>query len=92
MFLWHFPSRRRARVLPGALSGGARTFLPRLMAGAATRPPGVLSIASSGSPWWARQGSNLRPIGYEPTALPLSYGPDTAFYAGPPPPAKAPFP
>ena len=25
--------------------------------------------------WWARQGSNLRPIGYEPTALPLSYGP-----------------
>ncbi len=24
---------------------------------------------------WARQGSNLRPIGYEPTALPLSYGP-----------------
>ena len=25
--------------------------------------------------WWARQGSNLRPIGYEPTALPLSYEP-----------------
>ena len=25
--------------------------------------------------WWARQVSNLRPIGYEPTALPLSYGP-----------------
>ena len=25
--------------------------------------------------WWARQGSNLRPIGYEPTALPLSYRP-----------------
>ena len=24
---------------------------------------------------WARQGSNLRPIGYEPTALPLSYEP-----------------
>ena len=24
---------------------------------------------------WARQGSNLRPIGYEPTALPLSYRP-----------------
>jgi hypothetical protein len=24
---------------------------------------------------WARQDSNLRPIGYEPTALPLSYGP-----------------
>ena len=25
--------------------------------------------------WWARQDSNLRPIGYEPTALPLSYEP-----------------
>lgn len=25
--------------------------------------------------WWARQGSNLRPTGYEPAALPLSYGP-----------------
>ena len=29
-----------------------------------------------GLTWWARQGSNLRPIGYEPTALPLSYEPD----------------
>ncbi len=26
---------------------------------------------------WARQDSNLRPIGYEPTALPLSYEPPT---------------
>jgi hypothetical protein len=26
--------------------------------------------------WWAQQGSNLRPNGYEPSALPLSYGPD----------------
>ena len=25
--------------------------------------------------WWARKGSNLRPSGYEPRALPLSYGP-----------------
>ena len=24
---------------------------------------------------WARQGSNLGPAGYEPDALPLSYGP-----------------
>ncbi len=24
---------------------------------------------------WARQGSNLRPTGYEPVALPLSYWP-----------------
>ena len=29
----------------------------------------------SGHVKWARQGSNLRPIGYEPTALPLSYRP-----------------
>ncbi len=29
----------------------------------------------SGNKKWARQGSNLRPIGYEPTALPLSYEP-----------------
>jgi hypothetical protein len=25
--------------------------------------------------WWARQGSNLGPNGYEPSALPLSYEP-----------------
>ena len=25
---------------------------------------------------WARQDSNLRPSGYEPRALPLSYGPE----------------
>lgn len=25
--------------------------------------------------WWARQDSNLEPTGYEPVALPLSYGP-----------------
>jgi formate-dependent phosphoribosylglycinamide formyltransferase (GAR transformylase) len=25
---------------------------------------------------WARQDSNLQPTGYEPVALPLSYGPD----------------
>ncbi len=30
---------------------------------------------SVGSLWWAQQGSNLRPTGYEPGALPLSYGP-----------------
>ena len=28
MFLWHYPSGRPARVLPGTLPGGARTFLP----------------------------------------------------------------
>ena len=27
--------------------------------------------------WWARQESNLQPTGYEPGALPLSYGPAT---------------
>ncbi len=27
-FLWHFPSSRLARELPGTLPGGARTFLP----------------------------------------------------------------
>ena len=26
--------------------------------------------------WWARQDSNLRPWGYEPRALPLSYRPE----------------
>ena len=25
--------------------------------------------ALKGEKWWARQGSNLRPIGYEPSAL-----------------------
>ena len=28
-----------------------------------------------GTSWWARQESNLGPAGYEPAALPLSYGP-----------------
>ncbi len=28
MFLWHYPSGCPARVLPGTLPGGARTFLP----------------------------------------------------------------
>ena len=27
--------------------------------------------------WWARQDLNLRAIGYEPSALPLSYEPET---------------
>ena len=26
--------------------------------------------------WWAQQDLNLRAIGYEPSALPLSYGPE----------------
>ena len=29
--------------------------------------------------WWARQDSNLRASGYEPGALPLSYGPRKRF-------------
>ena len=32
--------------------------------------------------WWARQGSNLGPTGYEPAALPLSYGPGTQGFLG----------
>ena len=31
--------------------------------------PGFLNGAKSIPTWWARQGSNPRPIGYEPTAL-----------------------
>ena len=44
MFLWHFPSGRPARVLPGTLSGGARTFLSSPKRTAATRPPGSASF------------------------------------------------
>ena len=44
------------------------------------RSPGGLT--TDNRVWWARLGSNQRPIGYEPTALPLSYGPEGA----PPPP------
>ena len=29
---------------------------------------------------WARQDSNLRPSGYEPRALPLSYGPPLGLF------------
>jgi hypothetical protein len=35
--LWHFPSRRRARALPGTLPCGARTFLDRRMSGRGPR-------------------------------------------------------
>jgi hypothetical protein len=35
-------------------------------------PPSAASVII----WWAHQDSNLGPIGYEPTALPLSYGPN----------------
>ena len=37
--------------------------------------PGLYMLPCVVGQWWARQGSNLRPIGYEPTALPLSYRP-----------------
>jgi hypothetical protein len=36
--------------------------------------PGILFMTLGGQQW-ARQDSNLRPNGYEPSALPLSYGP-----------------
>ena len=35
----------------------------------------VDSVGRDGIAWWARQDSNLGRIGYEPRALPLSYGP-----------------
>ena len=35
----------------------------------------VLPTVNYGWRWWARLGSNQRPAGYEPAALPLSYGP-----------------
>ena len=41
------------------------TFVSRLT------PPRLHAVKA----WWARQDSNLRPTGYEPGALPLSYGP-----------------
>ncbi len=34
-----------------------------------------ISKAKVNQSWWARLDSNQRPIGYEPTALPLSYEP-----------------
>ena len=40
MFLWHFPSAYAARVLPGTLPGGVRTFLEHGFP--ASRPPGLL--------------------------------------------------
>ncbi len=41
MFLWHYPSGCPARVLPGTLPGGARTFLPPDKSG--RRPPSPLA-------------------------------------------------
>ena len=35
--------------------------------------------AGTTAKWWARQDSNLRASGYEPGALPLSYGPRKRF-------------
>ena len=34
--------------------------------------------------WWGRQDSNLRPTGYEPAALPLSYDPSSISLFGSP--------
>jgi hypothetical protein len=36
---------------------------------------GLLQIFICSAAKWARQDSNLRPTGYEPAALPLSYEP-----------------
>lgn len=33
------------------------------------------ALRGAGENWWARQGSNLRPLGCKPSALPLSYTP-----------------
>ena len=38
-------------------------------------PTIVLKVQGEPATWWARQDSNLRPSGYEPPALPLSYEP-----------------
>jgi hypothetical protein len=35
----------------------------------------TISTRATSSVWWARLDSNQRPTGYEPGALPLSYGP-----------------
>ncbi len=35
----------------------------------------IIEVHGYCTAWWARLDSNQRPIGYEPTALPLSYGP-----------------
>ncbi len=42
---------------------------------AESRPSPGVGIQHLSSPQWARQDSNLQPTGYEPAALPLSYGP-----------------
>ena len=62
MFLWHFPSSRLARVLPGTLPGGARTFLPPDLS--EERPPGPLTPPQSSE--LLKQGSNALPEGDEP--------------------------
>jgi hypothetical protein len=36
----------------------------------------TISTRATSSVWWARLDSNQRPTGYEPGALPLSYGPE----------------
>lgn len=38
-----------------------------------------------GTRWWARLDSNQGPIGYEPTALPLSYEPEDLILSHPSP-------
>ncbi len=46
--------------------------------------PGPRSTGAAGKEcggWWARLGSNQRPAGYDPAALPLSYGPSWVAYA-----------
>jgi len=49
MFLCHFPAGRPAWVLPSALPGGARTFLPPPFGG--RRSPGLLDLLQLYQPW-----------------------------------------
>ena len=42
--------------------------------------------------WWARLDSNQGPIGYEPTALPLSYEPENVILSHPSPPRNTTLP
>ncbi len=44
------------------------------------RPGAAAATDREVTKWWARQDSNLRATGYEPGALPLSYGPARGFY------------
>src|SRR5262245_46446112 len=57
---------------PGLRSSIVMTGTPSCVGACPFRKTGI-HFSGTCANWYTREGSNLRPVGYRPTALPLSY-------------------